>query len=295
MSRHATENGTPLGSRRSLIVATGKYHGLGNRIRTVLGGEVLARLEGRTFAYTWPTGAQFGASFDELWEYDRMRLPALVSRALAWPVPYRDGSLEWLNDDVRQERVWQIKTAHGLRLPASSPWEDELHALRPVREVRQRVSEIFDSRLSDRPFIGVMVRAHANSHAETLRHSPVEWYSQRMREIQGLWPEVAFFISADTVAALDRLMREFPHSVSQVDKGAYNSKKALLASVADLYLLASSSHILAPHYSSFPELAQRMAGPTVGLETSQNAVALPSLAAATRVDNPLQPFRRRRL
>lgn len=292
MSLRHRDTARSLVSHKSLIVAAGKYHGLGNRVRAVLGSEVLARLEDRTFAYAWPTGSAFGAAFDELWEYDRARLPVVVSRALAWRAPYRDGRLGWLDEAARRERVWQIRTPHALSLPTPSAWEDELRLLRPVSDVRQRVGRVFESSFADRPFVGVMVRAHAHSHEATRLHSPVEWYLTRMAELRAAWPEVGFFISADTETALQQIQRAFPDAVSQPDKGAYNSKAALIASVADLYLLASSSHILAPHFSSFPELAQSLAGPELRLETSQNGVSLPSRSALSRVRDPLVPSRR---
>lgn len=280
---------------KSLIVAAGTYHGLGNRVRAVLGSEVLARLEGRVFAYAWPTGRPFGARFDELWEYDRLRVPAAFSRALAWRAPYRDAGLGWLDEAARAEKLWQIRTPHALSLPGPSSWEQELRTLRPVGEVRQRVSRVFDSSFRDRPFVGVMVRAHAHSHEATRLHSPVGWYLGRMRELRERWPGVGFFVSADTEAALEQIRQVFPDSVSQPAKGGYNTRPALVASVADLYLLAASSHILAPHFSSFPELAQSLAGTGLRLETSQNAVTLPALEDITRVDDPLTPSVRRPL
>ncbi|MET4637645.1 hypothetical protein [Mycetocola sp. 2940] len=295
MSRPLRSAAVSLMTEKSLIVAAGKYHGLGNRVRAVLGSEVLARLEGRVFAYAWPTGATFGAAFDDLWEYDRVRVPALVSRALAWRAPYRDGKLGWLDDRARKERLWQLRTPHALSLPSPASWEDELRLLRPVSDVRARVSRVFDAAFSDRPFVGIMVRAHAHSHEATRLHSPVSWYLTRMKEIRGMWPDVGFFVSADTDAALQQILQEFPDAVSQHDKGDYNSKSALVASVADLYLLASSSHILAPHFSSFPELAESLAGQGLGLETSQNGVLLSSLTFVTRAGDPLTPWVRRPL
>lgn len=294
MSRLRRDVALSLATGKSLIVAAGKYHGLGNRVRAVLGSEVLSRLENRTFAYAWPTGPAFGAAFDELWEYDRARVPAVMSRVLAWRAPYRDGRLGWLDESARREKIWQIRTPHALSLPIPTAWEDELRSLRPVSEVRQRVTGVFDESFSQRPFVGVMVRAHAHSHEATRLHSPVEWYLTRMAAIRRDWPEVGFFISADTEEALHQLQRSFPDSVSQPEKGAYNSKGALVASVADLYLLASSSHILAPHFSSFPEIAQSLAGSRgARLETSQNDVSLPSRIDLTRVADPFVPSLRR--
>ena len=101
-----------------------------------------------------------------------------------------------------------------------------------------------------------MIRAHSVAHDATLRESPVEWYLSRIEEIRSERPELGLYVAADTDAAFVQVARRFPDCVGQTDKGAYNSRPALQAAVADLYLLAGSCHILGPHYSSFPELAR---------------------------------------
>jgi hypothetical protein len=258
-------------SRREnlLIAVTRRYHGLGNRMRLVLGGRVLAELEGRAFAYVWPTGRGFGARLDELWELDERRWPEAVSRALTPIFPYRDASLEWVDDAARQARVWQIRTPHALALPSDAPaWHAALRTLQPVEGIRNRILELFAERSLTRPYLGVMIRAHSVAHEATLRSSPVEWYLDRIEEIRSMQPGLGLYVAADTDAAFARVADRFPDCVGQTRKGEYNGRSALQAAVADLYLLAASCHILGPHYSSFPELARHLAGSTVALETS---------------------------
>ena len=169
--------------------------------------------------------------------------------------PYRDAGLGWIDDAARTERVWQIRTPHALNLPAGAPsWPASLRALQPVDGIRRRILELFGAS-AGRPYLGVMIRAHSIAHDATLRESPVEWYLDRIDEIRSARPELGLYVAADTDAAFARVARRFPDCVGQTDKGAYNSRPALRAAVADLYLLAGSCHILGPHYSSFPELA----------------------------------------
>ncbi|MCD2440997.1 hypothetical protein LQ757_01790 [Agromyces sp. SYSU K20354] len=273
-----------------LVAVTGRYHGLGNRMRVVLGAHVLAGLEGRSFAYVWPTGRGFGARLDELWAFDASRWPEALSRALAPAFPYRDASLEWIDETARRQRVWQIRTPHALALPDDAPsWHTELRALQPVERVRRRVLDLFGA-CANRPYLGVMIRSHPVAHDATLQASPVEWYLGRIEEIRSVRPDLGLYVAADTDAAFTRVARRFPDCFGQTDKGAYNSRRALQAAVADLYLLAASCHILGPHYSSFPELAQHLAGPAVALETSASAPwtrfeAQPELSVGT----PLRP------
>ena len=256
--------------RENLLVAvTRRYHGLGNRMRVVLGGQVLAELEGRAFAYVWPTGRGFGARLDELWEFDERRWPAAISRALTPIFPYRDASLDWIDDAARQARVWQIRTPHALVLRRGAPpWQATLRTLQPVEAIRNRILELFREPSLTRPYLGVMIRTHTVAHEATLRASPVEWYLDRIEEIRSMQPGLGLYVAADTDAAFARVAGRFPDCVGQTEKGEYNSRSALQAAVVDLYLLAASCHILGPHYSSFPELAQHLAGSAVALETS---------------------------
>ncbi len=281
------------GSRRWLVAVTKKHHGLGNRVRVVLGCRVLARAEGRRFGYVWQVGPRFGARLDELWEVDDRRVPAWLSRALSVRYPFRDHTLAWL-DEARGQRVWQVRTPHALLLPDGvRPWEAELRDLRPTAPVRQAVRDFHSRHLAGAPYVGVMLRTHPVSHAETLQASPLEWYAERLSRIHDEHPDLRFFVSADTPEGLDRLRASVPGCVGVSGKGAYNSREGLQAAVTDLYLLAASAHLVGPHFSSFPELAQKLAGPRLRLETSRTppAAALES-GPLSLASDPVLPHRR---
>lgn len=257
--------------RPGLVVAvTRRRHGLGNRMRAVLGARVLADLEERAFAYVWPTGREFGARLDELWQFREHRWPAAISRALTPLAPYRDAELRWIDESTRRERIWQIRTPHALALPSSAPpWHASLRSLQPVAAIADRILAL-SAASADRPYLGVMIRTHSVAHDATLQASPLQWYLERIAEIRSSRPHLGLYVAADTDAAFGRVAERFPDAMGQTGKGDYNSRSALQASVVDLYLLASSCHILGPHYSSFPELARHLAGDTVELETSRS-------------------------
>ena len=278
---------------RGLVIAAPRpYHGLGNRVRVVLGARSLARHVDRDFAYAWPLGSRFGARFDELWDIRDRRISSLSSRVRALRHPYRGEDLAWMADAV-DERVWQIRTAHALRLPeGATPWGEELQTLRPVDTLAERISSFHAAHFGDVPYVGVMVRTHPISNQQTLLHSPIEWYLERMHEIRDRRPDVRFFVSADTVEGQTRITADVPNAFALPDKGEYNSKAALLSSVVDLYLLAGSGHILAPHYSSFPEISQKLAGTRLRLETSQSPdqTKWREGDGLSAVRDPLRPF-----
>ncbi len=103
------------GWTRGLVIAAPRpHHGLGNRVRVVLGARLLARHVGRDFAYAWPLGARFGARFDELWDIRDRRVSALSSRGRRFATRTAGKTSLWMAS-AADERVWQIRTAHALR------------------------------------------------------------------------------------------------------------------------------------------------------------------------------------
>ena len=96
----------------------------------------------------------------------------------------------------------------------------------------------------------------------------MEWFVRRMTEIRDGDPAVGFFLSCDVPEVQQEVVARVPETVGLAEKGSYNSRQAVQSAVIDLYLLAASSHLLAPHYSSFPELAHFLAGERFDLETS---------------------------
>jgi hypothetical protein len=276
----------------SIISCARPRWGLGNRLRSLLGARALAGSEQRTLLYAWPTGRHFGARLTDLWQFDAPQVSTALSAALSWRYPYRGADLDWL-DDARGDWLWQIRTGHELQLPAGLDWTEDLRRLRPTRAVAQRVATFFEDHLSGRPYLGVMVRAHEVSHAETRQHSPVAWYLARIRQIRNDRPQLPIFLSCDVPEVQHRLLAEFGNAYALDDKGGYNTRVGLQSAVVDLYLLASAAHLVGPHYSSFPELALHLAAPHVRLETSQTG-PWGELASAdlTYGEDPTRPWLR---
>lgn len=277
--------------RPAVIAYNGYNSGLGNRVRVVLGAQSLAELEGRSLAYVWPTGKLFGPTFSQLWDFHAPVLPRAVSRGLARVFPYVDERLDWLNDAKRRELVWQIRTGSPLQLPAgASPWQERFRDLRPAAPIVERVERLFDRHLRDRHYVGVMIRAHAVSHAKTLQASPVDWFLRRMHEIRDADPDVTFYLSCDRPEVQERVMREIPGCVAQRDKGEYNSVEGVVSSIVDLYLLAASGYLVGPHFSSFVHLAEHLAADRLVFETSLDGRTGPvDHSSVGLVRDPLRP------
>lgn len=275
----------------ALIAYNGYDVGLGNRIRVVLGSKSLAERENRRFYYVWPTGARFGPAFDELWEFRGRTVSRATSRLLAKRWGYVDETLTWLTEAKRSERLWQIRTGSDLLLPADTrPWQEEFRRLRPVEAIATSVTRQFDEHLRDRPYVGVMIRAHAVSHALTRETSPVEWFIERMHRIRADHPDIAFFVSCDVAEVQQRVLAEVPNCYAQDGKGGYNTVEGVRSSVIDLYLLASAAHLVGPHHSSFVEMAIHLSDGLLAMETPLTpAAADVDVCAGGTVADPLRP------
>lgn len=276
----------------ALVAYNGANAGLGNRVRVTMGGANLAEHTHRHFFYVWPTGKDFGPTFQELWDYDRgHRINRATSRLLAKVFPYTDETLVGL-DQRQNSPLWQIRTGSEIELPAGvRPWQEDFRRLVPVPEIAVRVHEIFDQHFRGAPFVGVQIRAHTVAHSKTLQSSPVEWFERRMAELAEQNPGVPFYVSSDVQEIQDRLVAAHPCSYGQLDKGPYNSTQAVREAVVDLYLLASASHIIGPYYSSFVDLAKDL---NDNLTITENPVrefpVRPDIRATGLVTDPLRPF-----
>lgn len=280
--------------RRRLIVASRPLHGLGNRVRLVLSGQALALAEDREFAYYWPVGRGFGARLTDLWEY-RASLPAAVDVALRAVAPFRDPATLLADPAAKDLPIWHLRSGSALPLPPGvGPWYESFADL-PLRPaLADAVRSLHAREFGSAPYVGVMVRAHQNAHDLTKLHSPLSWYVGRMRELVAEHGDLRFYLSCDTAEAEGELRRLFPGSVSLPKTGGYNTRQAIVEAVTDTYLLASSSHILGPHHSSFPELAHLLTLRQVPLETSVGesyAEVRPQLALSIATD-PVTPRHR---
>ncbi|MDP5184384.1 hypothetical protein QOZ88_17250 [Blastococcus sp. BMG 814] len=282
-------------SRGAVIAYNGYDSGLGNRVRVVLGAQSLAELEGRSFAYVWPTGKLFGPRFSDLWDFPGRTVPRAVSRLLAHRYPYVDASLDWLDDGKRRERLWQIRTGSEIQLPPQArPWAEAYRDLVPVDAIAEAVTRFSADELGGEPYVGVMIRAHAVSHAATRATSPVEWFEGRMRRMVEQRPGTRFFVSCDVPEVQERICRTIPGCTGQLDKGAYNSVEGVRSAVADVYLLAGAGYLLGPHFSSFLHLAQHLADDRIPVETAvKDEPPVVDPAALGVVEDPLRPSVRR--
>jgi hypothetical protein len=245
------------------------YSGLGNRIRVMLSAESLAAELKMNFAYAWQIDHRFQAQPDELWSFDAARRSTWSSVAASRILGTSKTSESVVQHSGRP--VVYVRTQQPLVLgPTSETWEQRFKRLRPSETIRKQSSDVWRADLSDGPYIGVMVRAHPQSHPKTKEASPVEWFIDRMRELSAQQRGIKFFLSCDYPPAQERILKEVDNVVTVSKKARYNSPGGVVEAVNDLYLLSGASHLLGPHWSSFYDMAVALQGSTSTAETSRN-------------------------
>jgi hypothetical protein len=282
-----------LGGKPLLLASNQEGAGLGNRMRFTLSALSLARAVGREFVYSWPKSQLFCSSLNQLWKFDEHEISWQESVEMENCFP----SISRVSDlpvDHSLLPIWHFNSHNALNLPKNAvPWGRQLRSLSPVKEIADRIKYIFNQYLIGKPYIGIMIRTHSLAHPITQNASPLEWYLKRMSELKAANPDVKFFISSDTPQAQDKIIQMFPNSFAQIDKGQYNSTQGLVSSVVDLYLLASSSYMLSPYYSSFPTLALKLCNGVITNEHScDNFQVYLDITKVPLVRDPLFPAKR---
>jgi hypothetical protein len=152
---------------------------------------------------------------------------------------------------------------------AEESWEALLRELVPTPQIIEQVNNFRAEAGLTGSYVSVQIRVHKHSHGWTQDASPLEWFVGRMRELAED-SATRFFVSADTRSAQADILRRFPTAVALPPARGYNSRASLVKSVADLYLLAAGTRILAPYYSSFAETAWALSGRAQVLEDALN-------------------------
>jgi hypothetical protein len=216
----------------------------------------------------WEPNAQCGAGLDDLWEHPIRLIPASRARYLArlsggWEEHLKDDDLDL---SLFRRPVLALHSSQAFSNPAGIPWHSTISRLRPIAELRARIGDAWAQVDPQRPLIGLMLRAHASAHRETVASQPVAYALERLAVIRALAPDAVVFLSSDSPEA-SAVIRAH-HPVAELPaKGPFNSLRGVQDAVCDLYLLASCQWIIGSHASSFSEIAGLVAGHG-GYETS---------------------------
>lgn len=242
-------------ARRVLVLRVNG--GLGNRLRALVTGQVWARLAGRSLRVVWPVDHRFGAPLADLFDIDVASLAEFPSRVAARIGGGYQSVADVRLDDPRRALfvlsggVFTVDGRMGI------PLRPLFARLKPTQAIAGRVRSVATW---TQPTIGVMIRASNLAHENTLYHSPLEWYLQRMAELRSQDPGVMFFLSTDSPGVSATVHATFDGVIEQQHKSSYNSREGVADAVVDLYCLAGTTYILGAHYSSFSDTAGLLAG-----------------------------------
>lgn len=125
--------------------------------------------------------------------------------------------------------------------------------LQPSNEIKKRVDEIMSPHREKR-LIGIHIRR--TDHVLSIKHSPIELFYSKMREIidEG---DTIFYVASDDQSVLDNLSKEFPiiNPIRFSDKLTRSSSSGVKDAYVDMLCLSKCDKIYGSYNSTFSVMA----------------------------------------
>ncbi len=268
-------------------------HGLGNRLRAIASAGAIATASRRELVIIWAPDAHCACRFEDLFEPGGAVLDQgfhaeatamgmdLFNYMEVEPASAKDQPIA-----VGALRDIYLRSAYPLVHPAST-WEAEnaiLRQFRPNAVVQDLVRSVRQP--ND---ISIHIRMEGGTAAEHLPYeSPENWTAQAHRDIDH-WRKRShyshfqkrldlliaegqadrIFLATDTPAAQEALLARYGQRIACLPRHVTDrSTQAMVYALADAILLGSAPRILGSNWSSFTELAARLATAPIALELS---------------------------
>jgi hypothetical protein len=274
----------PVIGRRLRKLFIDAQHGLGNRMRAIGSAAQVARRTGRELVIIWRPDHHCQCRFDDLFEYagpveiDDSPEAAAARKNIVYN--YMEAEPGGRKDEpitLDQTQDIYVRSAFVLNSPLSD-WDGEnafLRGLRPVEAVRDLVASVKG------PFdLSVHVRMEGGRKDEHLPYeSPENWtardhalidewrakshYSRFVDRIDALVAEGAverLFLAADSPEAYAAFAERYGDQLRRLQRARYDrSTEQMRYALADAILLGRAPRMLGSTWSSFSELATRLA------------------------------------
>lgn len=269
-------------------------HGLGNRLRAMASAAAIAQATGRELITIWQPDAHCDCLYEDLFTRDGAVLSegfapeaAAMGMDLFNYMQVEPGALKDQPIALNATRDAYVRSAYPLVHPAST-WDSEHHALRrlvPNEVVRSLVAQLGPAR----PDLAVHIRMEGGRAAEHLAYeAPTNWTAEAHRDIDH-WrkrshysfflPRIdqlvaegranAIFLATDTPEVYDLLAQRYGARVRRLKRPASDrSAIAMVHALADAILLSRAPRLLGSSWSSFSELAARLALQPIEVELS---------------------------
>ena len=268
-------------------------HGLGNRLRAVASAAAVAEASGRELVVVWEPDDHCDGRFSDLYDFDgaveATRFVATAAEQGCVVYNYMSiepGACKDAPVDLATSADIYARTASVLNTPASS-WEAEnrfLRGLSPIAAIRDLVASVRHP--ND---VSAHVRMEGGKSAEHLAYENTanwsaedhaligEWrskshFKQFLNRIDALIAEgraERIFLAADMPATYDEFRFHYGDRLAQLPRSLYDrSAEQLHYALADAILLSRSPLLLGSTWSSFSELAMRLAPDPIRIEMS---------------------------
>lgn len=267
-------------------------HGLGNRLRAMASAMVLAEATSRELVLIWAPDHHCDCEFRDLFNYDGnvvnnlndidIRSAYYFNYMSIEPNSHKDKYISLVpGQDV------YIKSAYSLNNKNIS-WDQENIALRSL-QVSDAVKDLLKSIQSNFD-IGVHIRMEGRPGTDQNSHDSAKNWTKDEHEKINYWREKSHYINF--MKRIDKLIKQKPDSnifLAADTSEAYNafyskynnnnlvfltrnhfnrSKENLIYALADAILLSRCEYLLGSTWSSFTELAQRLANKNQKVEMS---------------------------
>lgn len=269
-------------------------HGLSNRLRAMASAAVIARASGRELVVVWRPDHHCEARIGDLLDYDGLVIEDGDINAL------RDGSAEIFNymeiedgsrhlapiNPLETAGDIYVRSAYSLVSPLLVD-RDEVQFLRRLRPCDAVLDLV--NRVPHPSDIAVHVRMATGPAFDHLSYeSPENWPAERHQELIA-WRKKSdvsrfvarldtlfdsldvnsVFVAADLPATYAAMIERYGDRVRHLPRDLFDrSARQLQYALADVILLSAAPHFLASHWSSFSDLAQRLARPGRRIEKS---------------------------
>lgn len=268
-------------------------HGLGNRLRAIASGAAVARAEGRELVIVWRPDAHCDCRFEDLFDYDgevresddpnaaAARGAAVFNYMEIEPGAQKDRPVE-----AALNREIYFRSAFVMNHPAAL-WSAEnafLQSLRPAPEVLDLVNSVrapndvaMHVRMASGPKFETLPwespeNWSARSHkliAEHREKSHVSRFEARLDALIKAGRADTLFVAADLPEIYERLAKRYGGRAAWLPRTVNDrSRRQLRYALADALLLGRSRLLLGSTWSSFTELAMRLAPLEVPVEMS---------------------------
>lgn len=258
-------------------------HGLGNRLRAIGSAAAIAEASGRDLVVLWKPDHHCDCEFRDIFEYDGLVVNDLSEVELSLNFK-KYNYMEIEEGAIKDEPISLVdgvdvvaRAAYVLQHPASH-WESEnnfiqrLNPTKPIRDLLKLMPRRFDITAHVRMEAGKGLDHNSYDSAENWSkesHDAIHhWrekshYKNFLTRIDALFrenPNSVLFLAADLPSTYEVFSERYAGRVHYIKRELFDrSREQIFYAVADAIALSRGDRMLGSTWSSFSELAMRMA------------------------------------